>query len=195
MQSSEFSSVTCISVSVAKCLSISSGARTGKRSHLAARGADGGEWERSHPLHQTGGSSHRHSHCRIAAFWGQGVLVCFLGLGFLTDPGPNICFRAWATFFSCWVSQSALRWKATGVIAFRFHCRWPERGLAWNQDFEKDLLIALLPRGDLSQTHLPSHNKPVCPLSGLPLKTYSPISNFFELKWTLTLRNSWQMQR
>lgn len=108
---------------------------------------------------------------------------------------PQHLLQSLGHIFSCWVSQSALRWKATGVIAFRFHCRWPERGLAWNQDFEKDLLIALLPRGDLSQTHLSSHNKPVCPLSGLPLKTCSPISYFFELKWTLTLRDSWQMQR
>lgn len=41
MQSSEFSSVTCILKPVAKCLSVSSGVRAGERSCLADGGADG----------------------------------------------------------------------------------------------------------------------------------------------------------
>lgn len=94
MKSSEFPSVTSISMSVAKCLPVSSGVKARKRSHLA----DGGEWERSYPLHQTAGSSHSRS--RTAAFWRQDGLLCFLGFWiFLTDTGLIASGTVWPVFF------------------------------------------------------------------------------------------------
>lgn len=54
--------------------------------------------------------------------------------------GPHHHHHGLVHIFSCCISQGVLRCMVTQVIAFRFHYRWP--GLAWSQDFEKDVLIA-----------------------------------------------------
>lgn len=164
-------------MSVAKCLSISAGGRAGKGSCLADGGADGGEWEQSHLPHQTAGSSHRRS--RIAAFWRQGVLLCFLGFGLVlvffkqiqassppAQPGSHffmLCFPGCSLVHGDWshcfqVSLQVIR-KKEDLLGLRSLRKISLPSFPW--------------------TRFSGHNNTVSPRQVYPLKTLSLINNFF----------------
>lgn len=155
-------------MSVAKCLPISSGARARKENHPTDGRADGGEWEKSHPHHQTTGN--RHSHGRIIAFWSQGGLLFFLGLVFQQIWAPSPPPQYHPLFFKLGFPgcSSALD-KQSHSFHVLLQVTRKKEGFIGVRTWRKVSLPSF------PWTHLPSHNKTVSPLSDLP--SQKPFSN------------------